>query len=290
MERMLILSLPILVHCALLQYTDGKLFESRALWVHFRDRESGLAAKLDVLDSMHAETVKRRLTLGKHIVNDAKQRREQLAESVVQHTDLPLIETQVQAALDAVEGASLRTVSRWHGAISVGVPVELVDEFRRRVEALEFVSDVTDDAKRDNHPDVNSTGTTVLSEHDFYGAMYAQIQSLRIDELHERGYNGSGVIVVVLDSGFLYSHSLLRGLAIIEQYDFVDNDTETMSEPGAKANHHGTASLSVLGANLRGEVCAGIVVAVVVVVCAMSRCGTAGCRRGVRGVVSPGAH
>lgn len=81
--------------------------------------------------------------------------------------------------------------------------------------------------------------------------------------------------IAVLDSGFLYTHSVFSTLNIVGQQgkasddvargwwrgtgvDFVDQDDEVMSADGERANHHGTASLSILAANSPGTHWGGV--------------------------------
>jgi hypothetical protein len=82
--------------------------------------------------------------------------------------------------------------------------------------------------------------------------MMAQLEFVGVDALHRRGFNGSGVVIAVLDSGFNHSHSVFQRTVVLDQHDFVDNDNDTESAVGAKANYHGTAALSILGATQTG--------------------------------------
>lgn len=91
-----------------------------------------------------------------------------------------------------------------------------------------------------------------FESHEFYGKMAHQLAFVGLDTLHTRGFNASGVVIAVLDSGFNHTHLAFQNTTILDQYDFVDNDNDTASEIGAKANYHGTATFSVLGATHTG--------------------------------------
>jgi subtilisin family serine protease len=83
---------------------------------------------------------------------------------------------------------------------------------------------------------------------EFYGFSYTQNLTLQIPTLHARGYTGAGVIVGVLDGGFRPLHASLCSLNVIDQYDFVNDDSVVINEPGdyIDAHDHGTSVWSVL--------------------------------------------
>ncbi|NQV16182.1 S8 family serine peptidase [bacterium] len=82
-----------------------------------------------------------------------------------------------------------------------------------------------------------------------YGQSFTQNQLLNIPLLHEYGYDGSGVIIAVFDTGFLTEHAVFDGLNILDQYDFVDNEVN----PAGTYHEHGINVLSALGGYFPGE-------------------------------------
>ena len=77
-----------------------------------------------------------------------------------------------------------------------------------------------------------------------YGPTYAALRELGIPVLHSPGVNltGVGIDIGILDSGFYTSHATLRGLRVVAQRDFVDDDDQVAPEPGDAPNQarHGT--------------------------------------------------
>jgi hypothetical protein len=89
-----------------------------------------------------------------------------------------------------------------------------------------------------------------------YGLAYNQINMLNGIELHDLGYNGTGMIIAVLDAGFLNTNTipafnyLWNNNRILGSKDFVDP-----INPNIFGSHsHGTSVLSTMGANLSGEI------------------------------------
>ncbi len=88
-----------------------------------------------------------------------------------------------------------------------------------------------------------------------YGSALNQIQMLNGDSLHDLGYDGAGMIIAVLDAGFLNVNSLTvfdslwDNGQILGSKDFVDPQS-----PNIYGSHyHGCMVLSTMGGNLPGE-------------------------------------
>lgn len=91
-----------------------------------------------------------------------------------------------------------------------------------------------------------------------YGASQSQLERIGIPALHAQGYNGSGVIITVLDTGFNRLHQALSPLTVNDAYDFVYNDTNVSDEGfDAGASNHGTAAWSNIGARAPGNLYGG---------------------------------
>ncbi len=80
-----------------------------------------------------------------------------------------------------------------------------------------------------------------------YGDATAQIQLLGANAMHDLGFHGEGMLVALLDDGFLNVNTsaclqhLVTNNKIIKTYDFVDNDNTVYTQGG-----HGTAVLSTM--------------------------------------------
>ncbi len=81
-----------------------------------------------------------------------------------------------------------------------------------------------------------------------YGDSYTQNQMLNIPDLHDRGYDASGVTIGIFDTGFKTTHPAFDQVSIVGQHDFVDQDNNADVGFG-----HGEKVLSVLGGYVPGE-------------------------------------
>jgi serine protease AprX len=86
-----------------------------------------------------------------------------------------------------------------------------------------------------------------------YGPSYNQIHMMRGDSLHKMGYRGQGMVIAVLDAGFMHADSLpvfdsLRlNNRILGTRDFVVAGNDVYKEYS-----HGTSVLSTMGGNIPG--------------------------------------
>jgi subtilisin family serine protease len=93
-------------------------------------------------------------------------------------------------------------------------------------------------------PSQNNDGTTILD----YGPSFTQNNQINVPALHNLGYDGSGVLVAMLDAGFNnLQHEALVHLNILHTWDFVNGDSIVWDEPGQMGTgNHGTYTLSAL--------------------------------------------
>ncbi|MEA3286169.1 MAG: S8 family serine peptidase [Candidatus Marinimicrobia bacterium] len=82
-----------------------------------------------------------------------------------------------------------------------------------------------------------------------YGQSLAQNEMLNIPAIHDLGYDGSGVLIGVFDTGFLTDHPVFDELDIWGRHDFVDHEVD----PNGVGHSHGISVLSVLGGYSPGE-------------------------------------
>lgn len=182
-----------------------------------------------------------------------------LARRAKVHADVDLLDVppavSYVAAVQAT-GARIRVVSRWLNAVSVEADAAQI----AAIEVLPFVAEVRPVASRPNRPrlaepvvpvDVRagSTAPPVSLRGLDYGDCASQIIPIQVDQLHAAGFTGAGVLVCMLDTGFLRTHVSLDAVNVVAEHDFVQNDGVTSNQAGDDPgqHNHGTYTLSLIG-------------------------------------------
>ena len=150
-------------------------------------------------------------------------------------------------------GIEIKNESRWLNAISVicsesELNLLLEFPFVEKIEPVIGYKKVPLEKKNDINP--NSR------DYD-YGNAQAQIEQINVHELHNQGFTGNGIRILVLDTGFDLTHNALVDINVIDQFDVINDDNqtanETESEEAIGQDSHGTAVLSTIAANAPGE-------------------------------------
>jgi serine protease AprX len=156
--------------------------------------------------------------------------------------------------LDAVRatGVSVHTTTRWLNAASVQATPEQLDVIR----GLPFVRNVRPvHAARRPLQSESLIPSDGFSARDLYGAASPQLTQINLPALHAQGFRGSGVIIGILDTGFVTTHAAFNqpgaALRVLGSYDFVNNDANVAIEPQdhPDQHRHGTWILGTMGAN-----------------------------------------
>jgi serine protease AprX len=163
---------------------------------------------------------------------------------IVDSTDLPLRGEYISQVLNS--GAKLRAKSRWLNAISLQASLGEI----RQISLLPFVErlDMVNGFKRrevkgEVMPKIKWNGYWLD-----YGPSYSQLSLLHIPQLHQLGYDGSGVLVCLLDTGFYLAHECFDSLNVVATWDFIfkDGDVQDGPEDRPGQQNHGTSTLSVI--------------------------------------------
>src|SRR4029450_3367938 len=96
------------------------------------------------------------------------------------------------------------------------------------------------------------------TDRSFYGEGETQDDSVAPPPLHTAGYKGAGIVIGVLDTGFVTTHAAFHDpghpLQVLAAWDFVNNDGDVAIEAGDDPDQHfhGTFILGELAAYLPG--------------------------------------
>ena len=149
-------------------------------------------------------------------------------------------------------GATVIYKSRWMNAALV----EATETQKNTILGLPSVKGIEFNRplKQVRQPSVKDKFAIENTESLNYGDATAQIQLLGSDAMHNLGFHGEGMLVALLDDGFLnvntsacLQHLVLQN-KIVKVYDFVDNDNTVYTQGG-----HGTAVLSTMAGYIENQ-------------------------------------
>lgn len=190
----------------------------------------------------------------------AMRRRARVGLDKVVFVDLPVYGAYVQQVVRL--GAVHRRSSRWLNAASFRIPASRLDD----VAQLPFVASLTPVA-RFRGPDYSTSDSRPESPQGAlspealdYGLALGQMTQINAVTANQEGYNGTGVTLTILDTGFRKSHAAFQSHfaagRVLAEYDFLQDDSETANQDGDAYNqwNHGTLIWAVSGGYAPGHV------------------------------------
>lgn len=206
--------------------TTAHAAPTEATWVFFDDK--GLSSQEQEL----ALALRQAQLSPKALARRVRER----GDAGVDERDLRVSPAYVERVLAV--GATLRTESRWLNAISV----EITPAQKRQIAALEFVTGLEPVARAERREPSALTGPAFPAADEDYGAAFEQLEMVGVPALHECGLDGSGVLVGVLDTGFLLEHQAFDDLDVVDAYDFINDDDVVENEQGDSGGQHNHGS------------------------------------------------
>lgn len=176
----------------------------------------------------------------------------------VDHSDIPIDPAYIQAVV--ASGAKLLIQVKWLNGILVQTDSQSVLD---AINALSFVTTIEPIKKKTSNFKQSDkffvTEDSELNKSTFadpiYGDAFNQINMVNGILLHQAGYKGNGLVIAILDAGFLnvdvrtIFSALWANNQILGTYNFVDPSIKNLY---TNINSHGTLVLSVMGGKLPG--------------------------------------
>lgn len=221
---------------------------SQRVWIFFTDKH------VDGAGTLPSAIAARRSTLPDRTLHRRELRGDRSDALAVADLDVPAAYTDAVRAT----GATLRHTSRWLNAQSADVTPDQL----RTIAALPFVRLIQPVAHAAPRPPMPATPIAdqpaprgILGP-AFYGPAYNQLNQIGVVAAHNAGYTGSGILIGILDSGFRLTHTAFNQtvnahpVQVVDQYDFVNNDSNPGPQPGdpPEQHRHGTYILGTIGA------------------------------------------
>lgn len=205
-------------------------------WVQFTDKNESPYSIDNPEEYLSARALQRRANLG----------------IAIDEYDIPVNPQYLEAVAGC--GVTLLNPSKWLNGVSVyASDVSAIEA----INALPFVETVRNCPNDLRAQEIKERWMAIeqkpvsfsRSMNGYYGGAETQVRQLNVDMLHDSGYDGSGVVVAVLDGGFVGtdSHSCFDNMReegrLLGVRDFVYGSTSVYSQ-----SSHGTSCLSTMAA------------------------------------------
>jgi len=201
--------------------------------VHFNDKNNSPYSIEQPLEFLSQRALDRRIQQG----------------IVVDESDLPVNPQYLQAIRDL--GVTVYFTSKWFNAALIQTDISKLDLIKALPEVanVEFVAKDTKLTLGNTNVDT-SMGDPVIGTNTSNRNTDLQNQLIGIDDMHQAGYTGEGMLVAIMDGGFesvnlstFFSH-LVENNKILKTYDLVHNELDVYTDDSS----HGTRVLSCMAA------------------------------------------
>ena len=206
-------------------------------WILLKDKgnEQALLAKPEALLSPRA-IQRRQIRVPNH--------------PLIDFSDLPVFYDYIQQIRTQVQ--RIRVVSKWLNAVSVEATAQALRQinqwpFVMRIDPIAFSRPLP--LPKQCKP-IHSLHKPLAPRDSLpYGLSLKQLELINVPYLHQKGFYGTGVRILMLDDGInlLYKHEALKKVKILATHDFIHGDN-AIDDSGIKAYEgwHGTMTLSVI--------------------------------------------
>ncbi len=208
-------------------------------WVYFQDKNLSGAELARAMSNLESQSWPQMV---------ARRKARRTAFGLFDQRDLPVAPKYVEQ-LEAA-GLKVHVTSRWLNAVSVEGDVSQIGQLAC-VSRIEPVRRGTRNVSDLEVPEFGlQAGVTPQGPGLDYGLATEQLNQISVPAMHQRGFTGRGVIIGILDTGFVTTHTAFHQpgheLSIVAARDFINNDGDVGIQAGDPDGQHGHGTL-ILG-------------------------------------------
>lgn len=161
-------------------------------------------------------------------------------DNLILFSDLPVYKKYI----DELELKNIRSESKWLNFVSATITPEKAIEISKK----DFVRRIDILPKKGKRIEIKNTKTTKDSIDPFYGSTFEQVNQANVPAVHDLGYHGEGVRLLIIDTGFNKSHEVFDSLTVVAEHDFIFDDNNVSYDANDVISYqekHGTACWSI---------------------------------------------
>jgi serine protease AprX len=224
--------------------------QTKKVWILFKDK--GFKDQISHKHSLKAMAVK--------LTPRCLERRKKVmkGDNLFTFEDVPVFEDYIEQVKQI--GVKIRTRSRWLNAISIEANTEQIEKIKDFPFVKEFKNVAAfkriEPLKIQEMQSLPYLSRSVNSYNFDYGSSLAQLEHIRVPEVHQKGLSGKGVLICIMDAGFRKDHEVFQHANIVAERDFIFNDNDTQTDPSNmfdSSDRHGTVTWSNLGGFKEGK-------------------------------------
>ncbi|MDA3838332.1 MAG: S8 family serine peptidase [Candidatus Delongbacteria bacterium] len=161
-------------------------------------------------------------------------------DNLVSFSDLPIY----QEYIKQLGMENIRSESKWFNFVSAETTADKAIEVSR----YNFVRYIDILPPKGKKAEIKSIELNNSKDPRFYGDAYDQVNQINIPAVHDLGYHGEGVTLLIIDTGFKKDHEVFDSLTVIGERDFIFDDNNVSLDSNDVINYqetHGTACWSI---------------------------------------------
>jgi serine protease AprX len=205
--------------------------ENKAFVIYFTDK--------NVLDQKSYEEAISKVEISEKALNRrAKTFRRQ--DNLISFSDLPVH----QGYIEELGLKNIRSESKWFNFVSAEITADKAIEVSKN----NFVRYIDILPAKGKKLDTKSIEVNSSKDPRFYGDAYDQVNQINIPAVHDLGYHGEGVTLLIIDTGFKKDHEVFDSLTVIGERDFIFDDNNVSLDSNDVITYqetHGTACWSI---------------------------------------------
>ncbi|MBN2788751.1 MAG: S8 family peptidase [Candidatus Delongbacteria bacterium] len=162
-------------------------------------------------------------------------------DNLVLFSDLPVY----KGYIEKLGLKKIRSESKWFNFISAEINSDKALEISKH-EFVRYIDILPPKGKMKSTE--SAEPVEIPKDPRFYGDAYDQVNQINIPAVHDLGYHGEGVTLLIIDTGFKKSHEVFDSLNVIAEHDFIFDDDNVSLDSNDVISYqetHGTACWSI---------------------------------------------